>query len=997
MRKGANGFVVDTSSMKILDLGTEFGVRTGPDSRDMVQVFDGKVLASSKDTRNQRELSAGEGAVVDDSGRLLEKNGLENLFVRRIPSRKLGKTSGEENFNDRSFGTGRSAQVQEGTGLIKEIRAPAHVTAGEIATIEVIPSSGNSDTLWLVFSVDSERPVSYRHISHDKAPPKVAEGETAPQNVPARGIEISLPKDRPFPLHVWVEMWGGGCHVRDDNGYRGKEGGWVNAVSRRANDWGWSKVTVIAPGESIEKVNCFVPPQVSGLIRSAMLTADDDFLPGSGIGNPAVFRWQTNPSSVGHHTLRVCVLDVKSKKRETRSVTVQVSKKEEQSAALPKGNVSYVDLRPVANVPLFPEDPGLRIVDDELKSRDTFDCLGFRFPLRQQGPSVVAVAFQSDPRAPSKVDVPQGEDLLKTVPSTLSESVDIPVDLKGRYVSFLHGVHGGGKLMEPLFEYRVEYDDGKVASVPIREGERVGGYLNDYTTTKAVRVHYGLIGNVSAGIFLCELGNPRPDHKIVKISMRAKARGVAFVLGIAAYDQPIGINSQEVSAPKTVQVTADYTASLGPIKRGLFSINDHGLNFTSKSLAAMAELGPPTVRSWCGLHPPKTNRFKRFEPAKDLADEEIRKSYPDYVEKLEKTARQYQAFAANTNIPFFFTIAHFDFGSKGELLDDPVLVKAYVAWYTDVLKWMWNDLGIQTPYVALFNENGIGKPVELRHKMYRFFNALADSIRAVNPAVKIGGMSECWPDQAIISEFIQTCGTHADFVSWNFYPTGSPEAPSFAELMQRTDRYAVFSSNIRKANKELLPTHPLEQAISEYNMNYNAWKPVDYRLHKGYGAVWTFSVLNNLLYKGSVDLAYYWHFVGGAYGVVAFDGFYPVGTLFHLLNTRAGQGQLCLAKSSDESRVECLAVTTPDEYVLALVNKTPEPQTVELQLLNYFPIRELELTTYSTEEWTVAAKDDVFSLRKLRTQKSRDQTVVLPPFSLRILFIHNKSLKALKP
>ncbi len=166
---------------------------------------------------------------------------------------------------------------------------------------------------------------------------------------------------------------------------------------------------------------------------------------------------------------------------------------------------------------------------------------------------------------------------------------------------------------------------------------------------------------------------------------------------------------------------------------------------------------------------------------------------------------------------------------------------------------------------------------------------------------------------------------------------------------------------------------------------------MDRRLTKGYGAVWTFSVLNNLLYKGSLDLAYYWHFVGGAYGIVAPDGLYPAGTVFHLLSTRTREGRLCLARSADESRVECLAVATPGEYLLALVNKTPEPQTVALQLLNYAPVPESGLTSHATEEWTVAAEDDRFSLRKVRTPTSRDQTVILEPFSLRLLFVPGKS------
>jgi len=57
--------------------------------------------------------------------------------------------------------------------------------------------------------------------------------------------------------------------------------------------------------------------------------------------------------------------------------------------------------------------------------------------------------------------------------------------------------------------------------------------------------------------------------------------------------------------------------------------------------------------------------------------------------------------------------------------------------------------------------------------------------------------------------------------------------------------------------------------VTEYNINYNAWKPYDARLGQGYGAVWTASMLRNCLYEGRVDAATYWHFAGGAYGVTA--------------------------------------------------------------------------------------------------------------------------------
>lgn len=878
------------------------------------------------------------------------------------------------------------SSAQEPPALIKEVQAPVHVTAGETATIEITPPADIAEPLWLVFSVDGEQRTFHRYFRHDTPPPEVAEGESAPRNVPCRRIEVSLPKERPFPLYVWLEMWGGGCHTRDERGFRGKNGGWVNARSRNPNKWGWSKAATVNPDEPIERIDCFVPPQVSGLIRAAVLTADKKFRPDTDKQAPGVFRWQTNASSAGSHTLRVSALDTKSGKKETREVTINVLAEENEAIQPLAAPARYVDLKAAADVPLFPDDPAMRVVGKEFKGKETFDCLGFRFPLQQRGPAFVAVTLRAADKGPRKAEIPQEQDLVKIVPAMLPDDVDIPVKLKGRHISFLHAMRGGGLLLDTLFAYQVEYDDGETVDIPIREGEQIGGYLMDYATTEAVRVHYSMIGNASVGIFLYEWENPRPEHEIVRISMNAKARALAYALGIAAHDQRVGVESARTKGEGIVQVTADYTATLGPVKRGLFSINDHASGSDLKAMAALAEVAPPTIRSWNRIRPPKDNPTKRFEPAKDLASEAVRKAYPEYIKRLESRSRYYRALVEHANIPLFFTIAQMNFGPKGVLLDDPAVFDAQVAWYTDVLKWMWNDIGIETPYIALFNESGIGRPVELRHKQYRFFNALADSIRAANPDVKIGGMSECWPDMAIIREFIQACGEHADFISWNLYATGSAEKPPFAELMQRTDRYAIFSNNIRKANTELLPGRPLEQAVSEYNINYKAWRPIDHRLHKGYGAVWTFSVLNNLLYKGSLDLAYYWHFVGGAYGVVAPDGLYPAGTVFHLLSTRTRQGQLCLARSADESRVQCLAVATPGEYLLALVNKTPKPQTVELQLLNYFPASEPELTPHSTEEWTVAAEDDRFSLRKLRTPANRDQTVSLPPFSLRMVF-----------
>ena len=70
----AHGFTIQTKAVKLVDLGTSFGIEVGPDENTVVQVFDGKVELFDPESKHQpddsHKLSAGEGRLFSPTGEI---------------------------------------------------------------------------------------------------------------------------------------------------------------------------------------------------------------------------------------------------------------------------------------------------------------------------------------------------------------------------------------------------------------------------------------------------------------------------------------------------------------------------------------------------------------------------------------------------------------------------------------------------------------------------------------------------------------------------------------------------------------------------------------------------------------------------------------------------------------------------------------------------------------------------------------------------------------
>ncbi|NWK55083.1 FecR domain-containing protein [Verrucomicrobiaceae bacterium N1E253] len=85
--KQAIGFEVKTSDLRIVDLGTRFGVLANPDDHDEIHVIKGKVEVTTQRLRKESTiLNTGEARRIDPIGRLVPLEPKPAAFLSRLPS-----------------------------------------------------------------------------------------------------------------------------------------------------------------------------------------------------------------------------------------------------------------------------------------------------------------------------------------------------------------------------------------------------------------------------------------------------------------------------------------------------------------------------------------------------------------------------------------------------------------------------------------------------------------------------------------------------------------------------------------------------------------------------------------------------------------------------------------------------------------------------------------------------------------------------------------------
>lgn len=145
------------------------------------------------------------------------------------------------------------------------------------------------------------------------------------------------------------------------------------------------------------------------------------------------------------------------------------------------------------------------------------------------------------------------------------------------------------------------------------------------------------------------------------------------------------------------------------------------------------------------------------------------------------------------------------------------------------------------------------KPEMPAEEYSRRFNLIADALRAVDPAVKVGGPATAWNDHGYIRTFLRGSGDRVDFVDYHDYGNGQEPVTDEALL---GDVIRAYESDIQ-AVRALIRAElgrDLELQIGEFNSDYD--DPDGHRTLTHFNTLWGAAALGQILHAGASAFQY---------------------------------------------------------------------------------------------------------------------------------------------
>jgi Glycosyl hydrolases family 39 len=224
------------------------------------------------------------------------------------------------------------------------------------------------------------------------------------------------------------------------------------------------------------------------------------------------------------------------------------------------------------------------------------------------------------------------------------------------------------------------------------------------------------------------------------------------------------------------------------------------------------------------------------------------------------------------------------------------------------------------------------------------FNRLYDAMKQADPTIKIGGPATLGFDQPFLEQFLQQCGSRADFVDFHFYPGHETAAQLLAELPAMSQDLATLRSMIAAT----VPSRASSIAIHVGEWNFSADPgTLGQYAYTGFASVLDADLLGRMLAAGADGLA--WGTKNGPmsllYGAVyASSGptapqAYKLDTpmpLYQAISMFTGQGLFprfgtkIVSAISALPGIDAFASADPDEIVL--VNTTAKARRVTVRI-----------------------------------------------------------------
>ncbi|MDR1280030.1 MAG: alpha-L-arabinofuranosidase [Opitutaceae bacterium] len=272
---------------------------------------------------------------------------------------------------------------------------------------------------------------------------------------------------------------------------------------------------------------------------------------------------------------------------------------------------------------------------------------------------------------------------------------------------------------------------------------------------------------------------------------------------------------------------------------------------------------------------------------------------------------------------------------------DPDRIDDFARLYADLVRFVNIEMKEGIRYWEITNEKDFSywrKPRKDNKPdvaaLARVYNKTAAAIRAVDPAVRIGGPAACSPlPKEPLIEFARLTRDQLDFFSFHHYATGNNTEPDQV-IYEKAFVMADDAGNLIRRINAVMNGKVIEYHLNEFNICYS-WRVPEPRMANNKGAV--FDALSLIAYTRVPGLTATnaWHSMDRVYGKMDQRGdLRPGAYVYHYFN-RMLSGRPAAVTTSADKAVVPFAVADGHEGrpAFVLVNRTNGEQTVTLTQL----------------------------------------------------------------
>ena len=274
---------------------------------------------------------------------------------------------------------------------------------------------------------------------------------------------------------------------------------------------------------------------------------------------------------------------------------------------------------------------------------------------------------------------------------------------------------------------------------------------------------------------------------------------------------------------------------------------------------------------------------------------------------------------------------------------DPTQEDAFAGFCADLVRIVNVDLKLHVKYWEVTNERDgpyygnfhnsdgtLKNPSIPDHvdDLATIYNKCAVAMKAVEPAIKVGGPAVARPDWSdFIARFTQQTAGNLDFFSFHAYGSGSKD-DSDKFIFNRAAGFGDDVTQIKGILTKVSPDRPIPVFLDEYNISWS-WDVRDPRMTNLKGMIFDAIAITGAVENGAAATTA-WNEKDGVYGKM--DDSYnlrPGASLFELLNKHM-IGTVVSAVSSEPNSIAAYAVRRPNgDRALLLINRTKHDRTVD--------------------------------------------------------------------